>query len=196
MTCQSCFGSRLTEVIDLGPLPSANVMTSDAPRYPTRVVKCHDCQLVQLDTIVDPELIFPHDYAYTSGTTASLRFNFQTLAGQVSFLKQGGGSVLDIGCNDGTLLEAFRDCGWTVHGVEPTDQVFKAREKGIRATQEFFTSRVASTLGRFDIVTATNVFAHIADIHDALEGIGKVLAPGGVFITESTYWGDTLAKTQ
>ncbi len=192
MTCQSCSGSRLTDVIDLGELPSANVMTSDAPRYPTRVVKCHDCQLVQLDTIVDPDLIFPHDYAYTSGTTVSLRANFADLAAKAGTPR----SVLDIGCNDGSLLEAFRTLGWDVHGVEPTNQVFKARDKGIRTTHDFFTQYTADRLGDFDVVTATNVFAHIDAIHSALDGIKKVLKPGGVFITESTYWGDTLAKTQ
>ena len=180
-------------MLSLGCLPSANVMTPDAPTYPADVLKCRSCLLVQLGTIVDPSLIFPPDYPYSSGTTKSLRENFADLARKTEAMTDGR-TILDIGSNDGSLLEAFE--GWRTHGVEPTDQALKARAKGIRTTQEFFSEEVARDLGQFDVVTATNVFAHIADIHSVLRGVVHLLGPDGIFITESTYWLDTLAKTQ
>lgn len=196
LNCQSCGNSDFKPVINLGAIPSANVMTPDSPRYPANVVKCVTCSLVQLDTVVDPHLIFPPDYPYTSGTTASLRANFAELVQGANLVTGKYGKVLDIGSNDGTLLQAFYDKGWYPHGVEPTDQAIKSRAKGIQTTQAFFDEDVAKGLGTFDVVTSTNVVAHIADIHSALAGVRRVLKDGGVFITEHTYWGDTLAGLQ
>ncbi len=169
-------------------------MTPDAPTYPADVLKCGRCGLVQLGEIVDPELIFPPDYPYRSGTTKSLRDNFADLAREVREYATGR-TILDIGSNDGTLLKEFK--GWARrHGVEPTNQGLKSRQAGIRTTIDFFTEDVARGIGKFHVVTATNVFAHIADIHDAMWGIKAVLRDDGIFVTESTYWADTLAKTQ
>lgn len=195
MNCQSCNGTDLSLVLSLGDIPSANVMTPDAPKYPAEVYKCQNCELVQLGLILDPSLVFPPEYPYRSGTTKSLRENFANLAQNVIAVSAAG-SVLDIGSNDGTLLSEFQKRGWQTHGVEPTDQALKARANGIRTTQEFFTEDVARTLGKFDLITATNVFAHIADVHDAMRGVLEVMRDDSLFVTESTYWCDTLKSLQ
>lgn len=193
MKCQVCSSPDLSLILSLGDIPSANVMTCDAPKYPADVWKCGKCSLVQLGLILDPSLVFPMDYPYRSGTTKSLRANFEDLA--MKLTQKQVGSVLDIGSNDGTLLTEFKLRGWKTHGVEPTDQALKARLAGHRVTQEFFSEDVAREIGTFDVITATNVFAHVEDVHDFMRGVLAALKPDGIFVTESTYWCDTLKFT-
>src|SRR4029077_14717921 len=77
--CQVCDSSRLDPVIFIGYLPPVNAMPAigtrpaDQPAYPAQVLCCGDCQLVQLGLIVDPAILFPPEYPYTSGTTKILR---------------------------------------------------------------------------------------------------------------------------
>jgi hypothetical protein len=98
---------------------------------------------------------------------------------------------VDIGSNDGTLLENFLKAGHRVHGVEPTDVGHLASARGVRTTIQFFghqaVQRVLAESGKARLVTATNVFAHIDKIHDIVTNIIDLLAPDGVFISESHY---------
>src|ERR1700730_10442972 len=113
--CQVCDSSRLDPVIFIGYLPPVNAMPAigtcpaEQPAYPAQVLRCRDCQLVQLGLIVDPAILFPPEYPYTSGTTKILRDNFAELSREVASLYPLGPSdlVVDIGSNDGTLLSKF-----------------------------------------------------------------------------------------
>ncbi len=198
--CQVCGHSDLQPVIFVGYLPPVNTMPligtrpMEQPAYPAQVLRCRECGLVQLGTIVDPAILFPPDYAYTSGTTRILVDNFAEMYAETTRLLSLGTDdlVVDIGSNDGTLLKNFADHGHRVLGVEPTDVGRLAIERGIPSLISFFTPEVAASIvrehGRARIVTATNVFAHIEDIHAIVDGIVAMLRDDGVFISESHYW--------
>ena len=184
--CGSCRSGRLTEVLDVGFSPPTCVMppaTYDGPEkhYPLVLLECQSCSLVQLSWQVEPEVQFPRDYPYRSGTSRALREDFAELAAALGL--SGDQLVVDIGANDGTLLRQF-DCR-TV-GVEPTGQAERISGPYIR---RFFSSAVAQQVlavyGQADAVTACNVLAHVADIHDVIEGIHFLLKPGGVFVAEN-----------
>jgi hypothetical protein len=165
------------------------------------VLHCGTCSLVQLGLIVDPGILFPPEYAYTSGTTRILRDNFAQLATEVSRLVAPGRSdlVVDIGSNDGTLLSNFAG-DHRVFGIEPTNAGLLAQERGIPTRISFFSAEVArevrSEQGPARVVTATNVFAHIEDIHSIVDGILALLGEDGVFISESHYLLDLLEGLQ
>jgi hypothetical protein len=99
--------------------------------------------------------------------------------------------IIDIGSNDGTLLSNFKNPGHRVYGIEPTLMAKKAIESGIPTEEDFFNietaERVQKAVGKARIITATNVFAHIENIHDIVEGILQLLDDDGVFISESHY---------
>ena len=99
--------------------------------------------------------------------------------------------VVDIGSNDGTLLQNFHAAGHPVCGVEPTLMANLANQRGIRSIMSFFgpeaAARVVDECGKAGVVTATNVFAHIEGIHDIVKSVLALLADDGVFITESHY---------
>ena len=196
--CQVCDAPGLEPVLFLGYLPPVNVMLEIgmSPReqaaYPAQVLQCPRCRLVQLGLIVDPELLFPPDYAYTSGTTRILRENFAQLAAELPELLPLGPEdlVVDIGANDGTLLSHFTPAH-RVLGIEPTGAGSLAEARGIETLRAFFTREVGEavrrTHGPAKLVTATNVFAHIENVHDVLEGILAMLEDAGVFVSESHY---------
>jgi SAM-dependent methyltransferase len=142
---------------------------------------------------VDPVIIFPPEYPYTSGTTKLLRDNFAELYSEAAALLalSPADLVVDIGSNDGTLLASFKAGGHRVLGIEPTDVGKIAASRGIPTLQRYFTPVVAADVrrehGAARVITAANCFAHIEDVHAIVQGILDLLAPDGVFISESHY---------
>jgi hypothetical protein len=206
--CQVCRSSALTPVAFAGYLPPVNQLrTIDAPiaeqpAYPARVLHCESCQLVQLALVVDPRILFPPDYPYTSRTTKILRDNFAELYTEATSLVPFDAStlVVDIGSNDGTLLSNFVKGGHPVCGIEPTERAHEANAAGVRTDMAFFdeqsASRVVAAHGKARAVTATNVFAHIDNAQHVVKTIANMLDERGVFISESHYLHSLLETLQ
>jgi hypothetical protein len=197
--CQVCGSEVLTSLLFLGFLPPVNTMQpigtrpDEQPAYPAELLHCGVCELVQLGLIVDPAILFPPHYAYTSGTTKILRENFAELYQEVMrlFPPAKDDLVVDIGSNDGTLLSNFHEAGHLVCGIEPTNAARIAIKRGQPTINEFFGRQAArkavSAHGRAKIITATNVFAHIEDVHEIVGSVLDLLDENGIFITESHY---------
>ena len=198
--CQLCGAPELEPVIFLGYLPPVNTMPvvgsipKEEPAYPALVQSCKKCSLVQLGLTVDPNILFPPEYPYTSGTTKILRDNFADLYKESQqFIKLSANDLaVDIGSNDGTLLSNFKNGGHRVRGIEPTLMSDLANERGIPTNRAFFgpeaAKKVVAEDGKANVITATNVFAHIENVHQVVESILDMLADKGVFISESHYW--------
>jgi hypothetical protein len=197
--CQICDSTQLDPVLFLGYLPPVNQMwpigrtPGEQPAYPALLLRCANCQLVQLGLVVDPQILFPPEYPYSSGTTRILRENFAELCREAAPLLGLSPSdlVVDIGSNDGTLLSNFQKAGFRVHGIEPTQMGVVAQERGIPTTISFLSAdssaKVRREQGPAKVVTATNVFAHIEDVHSVVDNIRGLLADDGTFISESHY---------
>jgi 2-polyprenyl-3-methyl-5-hydroxy-6-metoxy-1,4-benzoquinol methylase len=197
--CQVSGSSDLRSILFLGYLPPVNTMSpigsrpGEQPAYPAELLYCPGSRLVQLGLIVDPQIIFPPSYAYTSGTTRILRENFAELQSEVAarFPMASDDLIVDIGSKDGMLLGNFLRAGHRVCGVEPTDACRIATAAGIPTVNAFFNSGTAGDVrrqyGKAKLVTATNVFAHIEDVHDAMEGILRLMEDDGLFVSESHY---------
>lgn len=197
--CQICGSSELTSILFLGYLPPVNTMPviGEPPKeqqaYPANFIACQKCSLAQIGLIVDPQILFPPEYPYSSGTTKILRENFAELYQECLTLTKLSASdlIVDIGSNDGTLLSNFKNGGHRVVGIEPTEMGKLAIKQGIPTEIAFFgkaaAEKVRSTDGAAKIITATNVFAHIENVHDIVENILLLLADDGLFVSESHY---------
>jgi len=197
--CQVCGHALLDDVLSLGYMPPVNQMVpiGEVPRqqswFPTNLMHCRNCDLVQLGLAVDPAIIFPPDYPYTSGTTKLLRDNFADLHRESAAMLDLGKDdlVVDVGSNDGTLLANFKNGGHRVLGIEPTDVGDIAKARGIPTIKRYFDLAVAREVkrahGPASVVTAANCFAHIDDVHAIVDAIIEMLKPGGAFISESHY---------
>jgi hypothetical protein len=197
--CQICGHAPLETVLSLGYMPPVNQMVSvgdtarQQPWFPTTLLHCRKCELVQLGLAVDPAIIFPPEYPYTSGTTKLLRDNFVDLARESAAILglSGKDLVIDIGSNDGTLLSNFKNAGQRVLGIEPTDVGDIANQRGIPTIKRYFgpdaARQVKGEHGPASVVTAANCFAHMEDVHAIVDGIVELLKADGVFISESHY---------
>lgn len=202
VTCQLCGkADDMSRVLNLGYMPPPNSMaTTYDPQpqewLPTEVWWCSACELAQLGYVPDQTVTFPQDYPYTSGATPALRRNFEDLA---SKCYRGLGLkhddlVMDIGSNDGTLLRCF-DKQQKVLGIEPTDAAQIAVSLGTPTRQTFF-GKDTIVEGYAKIITCTNCFAHMPNIHDVVENIKAQLADDGTFISESHYLLDLIDTLQ
>jgi SAM-dependent methyltransferase len=197
--CQVCGHAPLEAVLALGYMPPVNQMVPigqvprQQPWFPTNLMHCRACDLVQLGLAVDPAIIFPPDYPYTSGVTKVLRDNFADLYREAAAMLGLGTDdlIVDVGSNDGTLLANFKNGEHRVLGIEPTDVGDIANARHIPTIKRFFGPQVAREVrdkhGAASLVTAANCFAHIEDVHAIVEAVVAMLKPDGVFVSESHY---------
>ena len=181
-SCLACGASAPTAYLDLGLQPLANDYPAepvDLPTFPLVVAYCTACSHSQLTVSVDPSRLFRH-YLYVSGTTDTLRDYFRDFASGVEGTQGPGLRVLDIASNDGSLLAEFKARGHEVLGVDPAENlVAVAEERGVPTRPEFWTEETADTVGKFDVIVAMNVLAHVPDPLGFLRGVRRALAPGG-----------------
>lgn len=206
--CQISGSADLRTVIFLGYLPPVTTMRhiGERPdtesRFPAEVFYCPESRLVQLGQIVDPKILFHPDYPYTSGSTRILRENFANLHTEVDALVglNPEDLVVDIGSNDGTLLSNFLAGGHRVVGIEPTQNAEVARSRSIPSLMSFFNRESAAEIkrqyGKPRVITATNVFAHMCEIHDVVDCMVDLMDPEGVFVSESHYLGALIRTLQ
>lgn len=197
--CRVCNSDKLIMYIDLGMLPLTNNLceTADeiAPTYPLQVMLCEECGLSQLSIVVDPELLFGH-YVYRSSISQGYKDHCRKMAKDLrsEYGLTQGSFMIDIAGNDGALLNEFKqEIGLKVLNVDPAKNLVEINEKqGIRMYNTFWGKDAALHLNnthwpKADLITATNVIAHVDDLHGFFEAITMILKPTGVFIIECPY---------
>jgi len=206
--CQVCGSSNLELVVDLGHQPLCDSLLTKSELnepeifYPLRLVRCVDCTLAQIDHVVAAEKVYHRAYPYRSGITKELVEYQHSLADTLYDRAnlQPNSLVVDIGSNDGTLLKGFKKNGCQVVGVEPTDIALIANRDGIYTLNRPFDQSAADAVvaekGPASLITATNVFAHMASLGDVMEGMLTLLADDGVIMIENHYLLQILARTQ
>lgn len=205
-TCRLCNGQSLTLVLALPGTPPANAfvpadkLNEVQPCYPLDVYFCQSCGHLQLLDVVDPEILF-RDYVYVSGTSPSFVKHFQIYAEDciARFTPPLGSMALDIGSNDGTLLQFFEAAGMSVLGIDPAKKIAAdATARGLETWPEFLDAELAQRIlkekGRAAIITANNVFAHVDDLAGLTDCIRSLLADDGVFVFEVSYAADVHAN--
>lgn len=201
--CRACGSAELALVCDFGLQPLAGTYPLEpesviaAKRYPLDLTQCRACGLMQVTYLPPIEEVFHADYRYSSSTVPDLLRHFDGYADWLAARLPAGASVLEFGCNDGVLLDRLRQRGFACTGVDASDNMAElARGKGLDVITGFLTPatvRQHGLEGRFDVVTCSNVFAHIDDIAETAAAVRLLLKPGGLFFIE-VHDGDLLAR--
>jgi SAM-dependent methyltransferase len=166
-------------------------------RIPCELVRCdptrdeNACGLLQMRHSVPPEILYS-SYWYVSGTNQTMRDHLAGIAKSAIEICPTG-SVLDIGCNDLTLLNYFSENYWVRFGIDPSDVKLNAHSGKINVVHDLFPSL---KLGRkkFDIITSIAMFYDLEDPVNFAENIRSYLKPEGVWILEMAYLPTMLAN--
>lgn len=183
--CRACGSHDLVGVLDLGsqPLPAEYGTSPEEVLdvFPLHMRICPSCGLGQLGEYVLPERIFHNTYPYLSSASSSWVEHARNYAAEMQERLSLGDDtlVIELASNDGYLLSAFKALGIQVMGVEPADNVASiARNAGIATLTRFFGADLADEIlesyGHPRLIVANNVFAHIPNMHDFMEGIAKL----------------------
>ena len=194
LNCASCNGSDFKTILDLGIVPLAGYFPNGnqigiESKYPLSLLVCTKCKLVQTDSVINPKLLF-EDYRYLS--SVGLTNHFTDVANKLNDTYDVKGKhILEIGCNDGVLLEPLSKLGAKVEGVDPAVNVVKiATDRGLNVYNDYFNDETFGDekfKSKYDLVISNNAFAHIIDIQSVIRGIHYVLKPNGNFIFEVHY---------
>lgn len=208
--CRSC-GAPLTAVlVDLGMTPISNAFVRvdhaslSEQFYPLKSFVCERCWLVQLENFETPQTHFHAEYVYFSS------FSDSWLAHAKNFAEKAGtrlglsasSRVIEVGSNDGYLLQYFVQRGIPCLGVDPAANCAKTAWELRRVPTEvaFFGSKVAARLreqgGAADLIVANNVLAHVPDINDFVAGFKILLAKQGVATFEFPHVLEMIRKVE
>lgn len=204
--CLIC-NNEISPFISYGKMPIANGFLSEVNfkneyYFDMDVAHCEKCNMVQLIETPDRSLMFNENYAFFSGTSEAMKIHFSKFAKSIKdkYLTHNDPFVVEIGSNDGIMLENFKN--WDVRhlGIEPSSNVAEvAKKKGINTVVEFFDENLADVIvkenGQADAFIAANVMCHLPYFHSIVAGISKLIKREGIVVFEEPYVGDVIEKT-
>jgi SAM-dependent methyltransferase len=191
--CLACDNKHLELALDLGHQPLANSYQTEVDEnesfWPLAVNRCTKCNHLQLTHIVAPELIYKN-YAYVSGTSQTYVDYMKWYAKWTrEYADQWLGAVLDIGCNDGSQLDAYQKLGFITYGVDPAENLHAtSTDKGHKVVCGFWDKHSIKKLKHdsFDIVTCQNAFAHNPDPVKFLELLEPLVKKNGMVFVQTS----------
>jgi methylation protein EvaC len=204
--CLIC-SDNFNPFVDFGRMPIANAFSSKEElineyTFAMKVGFCEKCKMVQLVEQPDREKMFHDNYAFFSSTSNYMINHFNNFASSVISLQNlnVNSFVVEVGCNDGIMLQSFLSSKIPCLGVEPSQNVANvAMEKGIKVITEFFDQTLAQKISKMhqkaDAILSANVMCHIPYIHSIYDGVKTLLKDDGVFIFEDPYLGEIIEKT-
>ncbi|MEI7466642.1 MAG: class I SAM-dependent methyltransferase [Chloroflexota bacterium] len=192
-TCRVC-NSALESILDLGEhhvsdFPNPN--EAPAEKAPLELVLCRRCRLLQLRHTVDPNEMY-RNYWYKSGTNQTMRLALADIANKAETLihLKEGDAVLDIGCNDGTLLSSYRTGSVIKVGIDPSNVAAQAQKLVDKLVVDFFTAEnYQREMGekRVKIVTSIAMFYDLEDPNRFVSDVKRVLDRDGLWIIQMSY---------
>jgi SAM-dependent methyltransferase len=206
-TCRVCGSDKLTPVLDLGPQHLQGSFVKEGKelppmrRVPLKLVRCDvtrdekACGLLQLSHSTPTEILYSA-YWYRSGTNDTMRRHLAGIAAQAADLvgERSSARVLDIGCNDGTLLDAYPK-GWRRFGVDPSDVASEVRGD-VTVVRDLFPSARVTQLAEeapFDVITSIAMFYDLEDPVAFVREVKRCLSPTGLWVFEMSYMPTMLA---
>ena len=199
--CRLCRNDNLKVIFDFGDVPLGNNLQSSKYKskivevYPLVLEQCQNCYHFQLNSSVNPDILYATNYTYLSGIGLSFRNH---IIEYVEWVKKRtnihkDSFVFEIGSNDGTCLKEFKSLGLKVCGVDPAKKPsLIANKNNIHTINNFFSKSVINEVeniyGKPDLITSQNVLAHIDDLSNVFNLSYEFLKDDGFFVFEVGYF--------
>ena len=203
--CQIC-NKKLIRLFSLGSHPLCDDLIEVNKKeknltYPIELIFCKDCLIVYQKYQIKHKVLFPKKYHYRGRLTKDVVDGQESLVN--SIIKKYGNlkkkKELDIGCNDGTLLNFFKKKGAITYGIEPTDAAKEANSDH-KIINNFFNYKnrnlIQKKFNNIDYITFTNVFAHINNLNDTLKCLKQLINEKTKIVIENHYLGSVIDKKQ
>ena len=206
--CQISGINNLVEFIDLGNQPLSDTLLDEKnlekkeKYFPLKILRSPTLGHSQLNFIVPHDELYHPNYPYRPGITKEiiLHHGEQAKINKKKYNIQDGELIVDIGSNDGTLLQCYKENGFAVLGIEPTNMADVANKNGVETIKSAFDEKIAQLILKSHkkpkLITATNVFAHMASLGSVMQGILKLLDNDGFFIIENHNMKDIIKHNQ
>lgn len=198
--CEVCGATDLKMVLDLGLHPLCDDLVGigsarTCNEYPIEILFCENCKTAHQRYQVPKHELFGPDYHYRARMTGSVLKGMSDLVESCAqkFGDLSEKTVLDVGCNDGSLLNFFKEKGCKTIGVEPTGAALDSPHLTLNSFFDASTAdKVLELVGQPDFITFTNVFAHIEDLKGLLKNLKKLIGTNTVIVIENHYLGAVL----
>ena len=195
--CRICFSNKLTSYLDLGKQPFSNSFLNykdlkNEKKFPLKVVLCKHCGLSQLSIIPNTKFIFSK-YDYLSSSSKALSNHYKKLVKKLvkNYDVFSTNTVLDIGCNDGILLNHYPKNFSNVIGVEPSDASKHIKQKRIKLIESFFNYKTSEKYlekyAKPKIITITNVLAQIDNLNEFVKSLSNITDNESLIVIEFPY---------
>ena len=194
--------------MSFGQMPIANNFLNESDKeneyfFEMAVGFCDNCKTFQLLENPEPEMMFNDTYAFFSGTSEYMKRHFKDFSEDLKqkYLQEiQDPFIVEIGCNDGIMINNFKELGFRHVGIEPSGNVADvAISRGINVLKSFFNAEITSSIekdfGKADLITSANVICHIPDLNSVAENVSHLLSQNGVFVFEEPYLGAVIEKT-
>jgi SAM-dependent methyltransferase len=196
--CRACDSTSTTVLLDLGRLPLANAFIKSPEDYEDRftesltLVMCDACRLIQIRDEVPREKLFS-SFLWVTATSQTTKDYARWFSARTRerYQKDAGRFLVEIASNDGFFLEHYRNDGFDILGVDPSNLAEEAAQRGLPSVRDFFGMAVAERIvqerGQADVIVARNVLGHVDKLQDLVAGMKHLLAENGVCLVESPY---------
>ena len=196
---------KIDPFMSFGKMPMANGFLNKEDFnneffYELKVGFSEDVSLLQLNDHPSPKQMFNKKYPFYTGSSEFMKSHFKKYANWINKYLKNFTHLIEIGSNDGTFLNNFRNSNLNLIGFEPSENVaLKAKNNGINTINDFFCLNSIDEIKKFhnntDIICAANVICHIPDLNDLIRTIDKLLKTKGLFVFEEPYLGAMFEKT-
>lgn len=205
--CEVCGSNDLQRVLDLGQQPLCDDLLpiktiKNQERFSAAILYCGQCKTAHHKFQVRKKILFPRNYHYRSRFTSDVVNGMKSLVGSTKSLVGSleNKVVLDVGCNDGTLLDLFHANGAVTLGIEPTDACLDAMGRQHHIVNDYISEVTCRNLlakyPNIDVITFTNVFAHIENLPELVAALSILISEETVLIIENHYLGSVLERKQ
>ena len=194
-----CESKNLKLVIPLEKIPITEKYVGSDQRdnnddlYPIDVYMCLDCSHVQLLDVIDPKILWD-DFTFRTGQAQIIIEHMRDVAETTceNYEIPEKSLVIDVGSNDGTLLQNFKDQQMKVLGIDPAEEIsVEASNAGIPTIPQYLTKSLVKEIvqehGKAHVVTCFNAFAHTDDMNQFMSCFANMISTDGIFVFEVSY---------
>jgi SAM-dependent methyltransferase len=205
--CRLCKSKDLELAVPLKKIPLTEKylenknLNKDSTLFPIDLYMCRSCSHVQILDVINPDILWDN-YTFRSGLAETIISHLHDVAERICKKYNIGKKslVIDVGSNDGTLLQGYKNKNMEVLGIDPAKEIAaEANNSGVNTISEFLNEKLSKDIvdeyGKAKVINCFNAFAHADNMIELTKSIVNLMSKDGIFVFEVSYLVDIIEKT-